>query len=248
MLGHIHLGLVPGSQSAGEQGLSLCKVTISIFGYPDAPWQVTAPGAAPCSPWGPTGCSSAEKQRYPQHPLCTHRGQPTHENHHLILAKTAFPTQVRIFMVHSGPGGCGGGIWIQPTRSGPALFALHESLPRCELVPSLAFRNATPLSIRVCWERGDKGALKITHGLINATCLLLYRLCGLLIIFIKKIISPNQGRSSPELQLINCSHIFLFYKKSCGADENYRPLESALNTNSDSVTILLPSTASTWLR
>lgn len=99
-----------------------------------------------------------------------------------------------------------------------------------------------------CWERGDKGALKIPHGLINATCLSLYRLCGLLIIFIKKIISPNQGRSSPELQLINCSHIFLFYKKSCGADENYRPLESALNTNSDSVTILLPSTASTWLR
>lgn len=100
----------------------------------------------------------------------------------------------------------------------------------------------------VCWERGDKGALKIPRGLINATCLSLYRLYGLLIIFIKKIISPNQGRSSPELQLINCSHIFLFYKKSCGADENYRPLESALNTNSDSVTILLPSTASTWLR
>ena len=40
---------------------------------------------------------------------------------------------------------------------------------------------------------------------------------------------------------------FLFYKKSRGADENYRPLESALNTNSDSVTIPLPSTASTWL-
>lgn len=96
-------------------------------------------------------------------------------------------------------------------------------------------------------ERGDKGALKIPQGLINATCLSLYRLCGWLIIFIKKIISPNQGRSSPELQLINRSHIFLFYKKPCGADENYRPLESALNTNSDSVTILLPSTASTWL-
>lgn len=126
-----------------------------------------------------------------------------------------------------------------PFRPAPALAPMRACA-------QLGFpqSNAT----RVCWERGDKGALKILYALINATCLSLYRLCRLLIIFIKKIISPNQGRSSPELQLINCSHIFLFYKKSCGADENYRPLESALNTNSDSVTILLPSTASTWLR
>lgn len=54
----------------------------------------------------------------------------------------------------------------------------------------------------------DKGAPKTPCSLINATCLSLHRLCGLLIIFIKKIISPNQGRSSPELQLINRSHIF----------------------------------------
>ena len=88
-------------------------------------------------------------------------------------------------------------------------------LPWCELAPSLALRSATRPSVRgVLGKRGEKGALKIPHGLINATCLSVHRLCGLLIIFIKKIISPNQGRSSPELQLINCSHIFLFYKKS----------------------------------
>lgn len=153
---------------------------------------------------------------------------------------------MRSFTVQAGPRGCGFGIWMQLPHPGPALCAQHKPSHDGSLCPAWLSTVCDHL-FGMCWESGDKGAVKIPHGLINATCLSLYRLCGWLIIFIKKIISPNQGRSSPELQLINHSHIFLFYKKSCGADEDYRPLESALNTNSDSVTILLPSTASTWL-
>lgn len=103
-------------------------------------------------------------------------------------------------------------------------LSLPRPSPLYPLVLSLASCGAGQLR-----GRGvpDKGALETPHGLINATCLSLRGLRGLLIIFIKKIISPNQGRSSPELQLIKRLHIFLFYKKSCGADENYRPLEAA---------------------
>jgi hypothetical protein len=56
-------------------------------------------------------------------------------------------------------------------------------------------------------------------------------LLGLLIIFFIKIISPNQGRSSSELQLISYVGFFHFHKKSCGTDENYRSLESVVETN-----------------
>lgn len=169
-----------------------------------------------------------------------------HENHRLILPKPAFPTQMRIFITHARPGGCGGDLDVAPSlRTCP--FCPVQAQTPTQLVPSLVLPVQRHRLFGVCWESRDKGALKIPHSLINATCLSRHRLCGLLIIFIKKIISPNQGRSSPELQLINCSHISLFYKKSCGTDENYRPSESALNTNSDSVTVLLPSTASTWL-
>lgn len=123
-----------------------------------------------------------------------------------------------------GPQGAGKGgeIWAGGGLGVP--LSLPCPLPLCPLVLS-------PASCGAGQPRGrgvpDKGALETPHGLINATCLSLGGLRGLLIIFIKKIISPNQGRSSPELQLIKRSHIFLFYKKSCGADENYRPLEAA---------------------
>lgn len=52
-LGHICLGLVPGSQSAKEQGLGLCKAATSVLGYPDALRQATEPGTDPCTATAP---------------------------------------------------------------------------------------------------------------------------------------------------------------------------------------------------
>lgn len=90
-----------------------------------------------------------------------------------------------------------------------------------------------------------EGVLKTCPGIINgAQSRPLFPIggsLGLLIILFIEIISPNQDRSTSELQLISCVCIFQFHKKSCGADENSRSLRSAVEIQPVWVPRPLPS-------
>lgn len=113
--GHIHLGLIPGSRNAGEQGLNLYKTTLSILGHPNVLLQVTAPSTALCTcPGVPPAAFQPKHRDIPSNPSAPHR-QPKHENHHHILPKTAFPTQMRIFIIHARPRGCRGNLDAAPS-------------------------------------------------------------------------------------------------------------------------------------
>lgn len=151
--GHIHLGLIPGSRNAGEQGLNLYKTTLSILGHPNVLPQVRAPSTAFCTcPGVPPAAFQPKHRDIPSNPSAPH-GQPKHENHRRILPKPAFPTQMRIFIIHARPRGCGGG-------SGCSLLTQDLSFLPCTspnpntACAQLGFPCATPPSIRGVLGKG----------------------------------------------------------------------------------------------
>lgn len=106
---------------------------------PAAPPRGTPP------PQAPTSRSAAKRAE--TSPASPPRPSRTVQAGKPYSSQNSPPTPVRDSVVHAGPGGCGGGIWVQPPGSGRALFAQREPWSRCDLVPRLAFCSSTPPSL-----------------------------------------------------------------------------------------------------